>query len=142
MRGFRLGAVLRARKANEDAAKSATATAVTAADLAAVTIRVRERDLDGRPVPDRAASAALAATLRARQAMAGALNDAISAAGLADAVVERRRTELTEATARRRAMEHLAERHAAALRKAEEAAEQAAADDLSGAAHHRARRSR
>ena len=57
MRGFRLAAVLRARQAAEDTAKTATAAATTAADLAMVRIRSRERDLDDRPVPHSAAAA-------------------------------------------------------------------------------------
>jgi flagellar export protein FliJ len=139
MKGFRLAAVLRARQAREDLAKTAVAHAVAAATIAAARTRTYQRDLDHRQV-DTPAARAVSAGLRARQALAGALSEALDAASLANTQVTERRTDLAAAAAARRAMEHLAERHATARRRTEEAAEQAELDDLASGPRHGRRR--
>jgi flagellar biosynthesis chaperone FliJ len=66
----------------------------------------------------------------ARQAMAAELSAAVAMIGQADTVVADRDGDLTAAATRRRTVEKLGERHAAARRTAEEAAAQREADDL------------
>jgi flagellar export protein FliJ len=142
MKGFRLAAVLRARQAQEDVAKAAAARARAEADAASGLVLSRERDLADRHTVDESSATAFTATMRARQALAGALAEALGAASLANESARARLDELAEASARRRALEQLAERHAAQQRAAEEAAERAALDELSAAAHHRRRSGR
>jgi hypothetical protein len=134
--GFRLGAVLRARKAQEDAAKAAVVRARADAAVAHGAVHARERDLDGRRVPDAATSAAFAATLMARQAIAGALSAAIGAASVADETVQDRLDDLTDAAVQRRTIEKLQERHDLTRKQTAAAAEAKAVDDLTTAAAH------
>ncbi|WP_432830393.1 cell envelope biogenesis protein TolA [Dactylosporangium sp. CA-092794] len=131
--GFRLGAVLRARKAQEDIAKAAVVRARADAAEAVQRVRARERDLDGRRVPDAASSAAFAATLTARQALAGELAAAIGLRRLADTSVEERMNELVDAAVQRRTIEKLQERHDATRKRTEAAAEARAVDDITTA---------
>ncbi|GAA3450640.1 cell envelope biogenesis protein TolA [Dactylosporangium matsuzakiense] len=135
--GFRLGAVLRARKAQEDMAKAAVVRAREEAGAAVQRIRARERDLDGRPVPRAATAAAYAATLTARQALAGELAAAIGLAKLADETVEARMNELTDAAVQRRTMEKLQERHDLTRKRTDAAAAEKAVDDLTTSASFR-----
>ncbi|MEV4514912.1 cell envelope biogenesis protein TolA [Dactylosporangium sp. NPDC049525] len=132
--GFRLGAVLRARKAQEDAAKAAVVRARGEATAAHGSVHARERDLDGRRVPDGASSAAFAATLMARQAIAGALSTAIGVASLADETVQDRLDDLTDAAVQRRTIEKLQERHDLTRKQTAAAIEAKAVDDLTTAA--------
>ncbi|MDG6102026.1 cell envelope biogenesis protein TolA [Dactylosporangium aurantiacum] len=134
--GFRLGAVLRARKAQEDAAKAAVVRARADAAAAHGAVQARERDLDRRRPPDAATSAAFAATLMARQAVAGALSAAIGAAALADETVQDRLDDLTGAAVQRRTIEKLQERHDLTRKQTVAAAEAKAVDDLTTAAAH------
>jgi flagellar protein FliJ len=131
---FRLSAVLRARQAQEDAAKAAVVRARAEADVAAVRVRATERDLDGRVVPNVSAAAAFSATMSARTALAGALRAAIGVQELADNNVNNRLNDLTQASVQRRTIEKLEERHAAARRRADEKADELAVDDLTTAA--------
>jgi flagellar protein FliJ len=131
--GFRLGAVLRARKAQEDIAKAAVVRARADATEAVERVRARERDLNGRRVPDASSSAAYAATLTSRQALAGELAAAIALAQIADETVEERMQELTDAAVQRRTMEKLQERHDATRKRTEAAAEEKAVDDITTA---------
>jgi flagellar FliJ protein len=130
MVAFRLGAVLRARKAQEDAAKAAVLRARAQADIAAVRVRAVERDLDDRDSPREASAISFAATMSARNALASALADAIGAARLAEDDVHDKLTDLTQAAIQRRTIEKLEERHAAARRRAVDAADAKAVDDL------------
>jgi flagellar FliJ protein len=134
--GFRLGAVLRARKAQEDMAKAAVVRARADASAAVQQVRTRERDLDGRRVPDAASSAAYAATLTTRHAMAGELAAAVALSGLADDAVQERMRELTDAAVQRRTIEKLQERHDATRKRTQAAAEEKAADDIATAASY------
>lgn len=130
MVAFRLGAVLRARKAQEDAAKAAVQRARAQADVAAVRVRAVERDLDDRDAPHQASAISFAATMSARNALASALADAIGAARLAEDDVRGKLTDLTQAAIQRRTIEKLEERHAATRRRAADAADAKAVDDL------------
>ena len=131
--GFRLGAVLRARKAQEDIAKAAVVRARADATTAVERVQARTRDLDGRRVPSASTSAAYAATLTARQALAGELVAAMALAQLADETVEERMQELTDAAVQRRTIEKLQERHDATRKRTEAAAEEKAVDDITTA---------
>ncbi|WP_433079945.1 cell envelope biogenesis protein TolA [Dactylosporangium sp. CA-052675] len=135
--GFRLGAVLRARKAQEDMAKAAVVRARADATDAVQRVRARERDLDGRAVPHAATAAAYAATLTARQALAGELAAAIALSRLADETVEERMRELTDAAVQRRTIEKLQERHDLTRKRTEAAAQEKAVDDLTTSSSYR-----
>ncbi|WP_433050949.1 hypothetical protein [Dactylosporangium sp. CS-033363] len=128
--GFRLGAVLRARKAQEDIAKAAVVRARADATAAVQRVRARERDLDGRAVPNSATAAAYAATLTSRQALAGEVAAAIALSEVADETVEERMRELTDAAIQRRTIEKLQERHDLTRKRTEAAAEEKAVDDI------------
>lgn len=134
---FRLATVLRARQAQEDMARGVTARARAEADAAAGLVRRAERRLDDQDLPGTGVASAYAAAIWARQALAGALGDAITAAHHADAVTQARVAELAAAAVRRKALERLAERHAAELRRAEEAADRAVLDELASTRFHR-----
>lgn len=139
MRPFRLAAVLRARKAQEDVAKTAVVRARAEARESAERVRARERDLDARGLPAVDDANGYAVTLWARQNLAAAVGEATGVAAAAEATAGERIEELAEAAARRRAMELLAERHVTAERRAEESAEQKVLDELAGTAHLRER---
>lgn len=132
-RRFRLGSVLRARQAQEDAARSAVLRARAEANRAAEHQVQTEHTLSERDVPDHADSLAFVAAQAARQALAAELSAAAMATASADAAVEDRMGELTTAAVRRRAMEKLAERHADDVRKADARAGQHQLDELAGA---------
>jgi len=134
---FRLAAVLRARHAQEDAAKAAVVRARADAEAALLQARALERDLDGRGVPDTSTAAAFSATMTARSALAGALRAAVGVTEMANETVEERMRDLTAAAIQRRTLEKLEERHAAARKHTEEKADEKAVDDLTTAAHSR-----
>jgi flagellar biosynthesis chaperone FliJ len=134
---FRLAAVLRARHAQEDAAKAAVVRARAEADAAAVRTHAIERDLDGRPVPNETTALAFNASMWARNALATELRAAIGVTEVADETVEERLRALTDAAVQRRTIEKLEERHAAARKHTEEQLDAKAVDDLTTAAHGR-----
>jgi len=100
------------------------------------TVRTRERDLDGRRVPTAATSAAFAATLMARQAVAAEVAASIGVSELADETVRDRLHDLTDAAVQRRTIEKLQERHDLTRKRTRDAAETRAVDDLTTAAAH------
>jgi flagellar export protein FliJ len=130
VKGFRLASVLRARHAQENSARGSLLSAHQEAAEAAERVRRMDAAIDARPRPDSPNSLAFAATMWARQAMAGELSMAVTAAAQAETTVDERATDLTAAATRRRIVEKLGERHAEADRAAEEAAAQREADDL------------
>jgi flagellar export protein FliJ len=127
---FRLASVLRARSAQEKAAKGAVMQARREAEEAAERVRRMDAAIDARPRPDSPNALAFAATLWARQAMAGELAVAVAMAAQAEDTIRERDGELTEAATRRRTVEKLGERHAEVQRLADEAVAQREADDL------------
>jgi flagellar FliJ protein len=129
-RRFRLAAVLRARKAQEDAAKSAMLHARLAAFDATEEEMRRSSALDSRPEPPSQLAPAFVAALAARQAMAGEIAVAARLTAEADAVVLTRASDLTAAAIRRRTLERMAERQAAAADQAEQRADQQALDEI------------
>ncbi|MGC9669206.1 flagellar FliJ family protein [Planosporangium sp. 12N6] len=130
MKRFRLRDVLRARLVQENSARGELLRARREAAEAAERVRRMDAAIGARPRPDSPSGVAFAATMWARQAMAGELSIAVAAAGEADATVDARTEDLTAAATRRRIVEKLAERHAEAERAAEQAAEQREVDDL------------
>ena len=129
-RKFRLAAVLRARQAQEDAARAAVSVArLEEAEIDAERER-RSRALAERSVPDAGAASSYLAVLATRAAMAGEVAVAERLAAQAGATVRVRTDDLAGAAIRRRTMDHLAERHAQERRKADEAAHQLAVDEL------------
>src|SRR2546421_5802322 len=129
-RGFRLAGVLRARQAQEDAARGEVLRARRGAAQAAEAVEARDRTLATHQVPDEDTARALVAALTARQAMAASLAIARQLAALAEARVAERSGELTAAAQRRRTVEKLAERHAAERRRDDLMADQSALDEL------------
>jgi flagellar biosynthesis chaperone FliJ len=132
-RRFRLAVVLRARQAQEDAAKGDVLRARADAETAAERVRRRKRALADQPMPDGVQGPAYVAVLSARQAMAGELAAATRMSEDAAETVQDRLTDLTAAAVRRRTMERLAERHAVTRRNAEDRAGQQALDELASA---------
>jgi flagellar protein FliJ len=130
MKGFRLGIVLRARSAQENAARAEMLQARQEAAEAAERVRRMDAAIDARPKPEGPTGAAMANALWARHAMAADLSAAIEVAGRLDAQVDERAADLTVAAQKRRTVEKLAERHADTARQAEEHAAQREADDL------------
>lgn|SRR5437773_1166394 len=127
---MRFTGLLRARQADEDGARANTQRARQEAAVAAERVRLYEAALDSRRLPASAHAGVFAANLAARQATAASLNAAIALAGMADAAVLDRVSELTEAAVRRRAVERLLERQAEEARLAEEHAAQRELDDI------------
>jgi flagellar protein FliJ len=127
---FRLAGVLRARQAQETVAKAATGRSRAAARLAAKDVERRSAGLDSAPEIHARTASALVAALISRQSMAASLSAATGLSADADAAVDASIADLTLAAAQRRAMETLAERHAATRRRAAEAAERREIDDL------------
>jgi hypothetical protein len=132
-RRFRLAGVLRARLAQERAAKAVVAGA-HAEEAAAEQRRARlDRALTARPMAGRGPAAWYVAALSARQAMAAEVSDAGRLRAAAAETVQARTADLTGAAVRRRTIEALADRHAEVVRRAEDRAEQQAVDELAAA---------
>jgi flagellar protein FliJ len=129
-RGFRLGALLRARLAQEDAARVKVARAQRDADQVSELARRQGRRLAAKGVPIDGPARAAAAALVARQSLAADL----AATGRLVEEAERRtaaeRSALAEAAKARRGVERLAERYAAARQARERMADQRATDEL------------
>ena len=134
---FRLAAVLRARQAKEDAAKTAAARARREADRAAIRVDAIQHDLTGRRARGAMPAAAFTAAMSARTALASELSTAVSLSEATEGAVSERMHELADAAVQRRTMEKLEERHATARRRAEDKADEKAADDLTTAAYRR-----
>jgi flagellar protein FliJ len=127
---FRLSNVLRARSAQERIAQAELLAARKEAAEAAERTRRMDEAIGARPKPEGPNGLAFAATMWARQAMATELAAAVMMQGTADDTVRDREDNLTAAAMRRRTVEKLGERHAAAVRAHEEALAQLEADDL------------
>jgi len=129
-RRFRLGSVLRARQAQEDAVRGQVMHARRAAAEAADAAIARGERLAAHQAPGEDTARAVVAALTARQAMAASLSTARQLHLLAEQHVAGRTEELTEAARRRRTVEKLAERQAEQRRQREQRAEQSALDEL------------
>jgi flagellar export protein FliJ len=127
---FRLGAVLRARLAQEDMARAEVARARGAGRTARQATAAREKSLTATDAPTGGTGLAVVAALAARRALAEDLIAARHRETVAEAQVDARLADLAEAASRRRIVERLAERNAAQRRAEEEAADQRAIDEI------------
>jgi flagellar biosynthesis chaperone FliJ len=134
----RLGAVLRARQAQEDAAKGEVLRARRASRAAHKLARQQEQHLDQDSLPDEGVARAIIAALAARQALAADLSAAKQAAIVADEETGERVGELGEAAKRRRAVERLLDRQLEEQRRSALAADQRVLDEIAGTGHQRA----
>jgi flagellar biosynthesis chaperone FliJ len=128
---FRLGPVLRARKAQEDAARGAVTQSRAEIREAENLVRRRNLDLVGAEAPAEGTARAIVAGLVARHALAGALIGAQRMVSDAEEVNRERVAALADAAKRHRAVELMAERHAVTLRAHDLRVDQAAVDELS-----------
>lgn len=129
-RFFRLSPVLRARKAQEDAAKGAVIQSRAEIREAEQMVRRRQLDLVGSQAPNEGSARAMVASLVARQSLAGALMSAQRMVEDAEEIERQRMAVLADAAKRRRAVEMMAERHAEMVRANDLRTEQANLDEL------------
>ena len=128
---FRLGPVLRARKAQEDAARGAVIKSRAEIRDAQALVKRRQLDLIGSSAPSEGSARAMVASLVARQSLAAGLSGAQRMVGDAEAVERERLAVLADAAKRRRAVELMSERHTEMLRAHDLRKDQAALDELS-----------
>jgi flagellar FliJ protein len=131
-RRFRLAAVLRARKAQEAAAKGAVRAAKAAEQAAHDRRAQREEALCRQPTVDGGPAPWFVAAVSARQALAAEISALARYAESLAPVTAEKTAELTEAAIRRRTVEALEERHDAAVTADDLAAEQRAVDEAAG----------
>jgi len=127
---FRLGPVLRARKAQEDAAKGAVIQSRQEIRDAQALVRRRALDLAGADAPTEGTARAMVASMVARQSLAAGLTGAHRMVADAEELTREKVAELADAAKRRRAVEMMAERHAETVRRHDLATDQANLDEL------------
>jgi hypothetical protein len=127
---FRLGPVLRARKAQEDAARGAVNQSRVEIREAEALAKRRHLDLVGAAAPTEGTARAMVASLVARQSLAASLFGAQRMVTDAEEVERERLAALADAAKRRRAVETMAERHAELVRAHDQRVDQAALDEL------------
>jgi flagellar export protein FliJ len=127
---FRLGPVLRARKAQEDVARGAVVQSRQEIRDAQALVKRRQLDLAGADAPTEGTARAMVAAMVARQSMANTLSGAYRMVSEADELAREKAAELTDAAKRRRAVELMAERHAEAVRAHDLKNEQSYLDEL------------
>ena len=129
-RHFRLAPVLRARQAQEDAAKGGLVRARSSERDAQDLAKRASLDLVGAQAPTEGTARAIVAALVARQALAANLAAAEAKVVEAGEITALQQQVLADAAKRRRAVERLAERHAEARKAHEMASDQKAIDEL------------
>ena len=127
---FKFAGVLRARVAQENAAKAEVARSRIAAAAAMAEVHRQSATLDEADKVGYSTANALAVALATRQAIAAELSFAQGRVEEAEEIVENREADLAAAARQRKAMEKLAERHAATRRHRADVAERAEVDDL------------
>jgi flagellar FliJ protein len=127
---FRLGPVLRARKAQEDAAKGAVIQSRQEIRDAQALVKRRQLDLAGADAPTEGTARAMVASMVARQSMAATLSGAHRMVADAEELTREKQAELADAAKRHRAVERMAERHAETVRAHDLRAEQLAIDEM------------
>ena len=127
---FRLGPVLRARKAQEDAARGAVNQSRAEIREAQALVKRRHLDLVGAEAPTEGTARAMVASLVARQSLAASLSGAHRMVHDAEQVERERMAALADAARRRRAVELMAERHAELVRAHDLRIDQAALDEI------------
>jgi flagellar biosynthesis chaperone FliJ len=135
---FRLGPVLRARKAQEDVARGAVVQSRAEVRDAAAMVKRRQLELAGADAPTEGTARAMVASMVARQSLAATLSGAHQLVADAEEQTRERVAELADAAKRRRAVEAMAERHAEAVRQHDLAVDQANLDELAVTAKQRA----
>ena len=129
-RMFRLGPVLRARKAQEDAAKGAVLQSRQEIREAQALVKRRQLDLAGADAPTEGTARAMVASMVARQSMAATLSGAHRMVAGAEELHLEKQAELADAAKRHRAVERMAERHAEAVRAHDLRTEQLNVDEM------------
>jgi flagellar FliJ protein len=129
-RMFKLAPVLRARKAQEDAAHGAVNQSRAEIRHAQALVKRRQLDLVGADAPSEGSARAMVASLVARQSLAAGLFSAQRMVTDAEEVERERLAALADAAKRRRAVEMLAEKHAVAVRDHDLRVDQAVLDEL------------
>ncbi|BCJ53817.1 hypothetical protein Asp14428_52920 [Actinoplanes sp. NBRC 14428] len=127
---FRLGPVLRARKAQEDAARGAVMQSRQEIRDAQALVKRRQLELAGADAPTEGTARAMVASLVARQSMAATLSGAHRMVTDAEDRTREKVAELADAAKRHRAVEMLAERHAETVRRHDLGVEQTAIDEM------------
>jgi flagellar FliJ protein len=137
-RMFRLGPVLRARKAREDIARGAVTQSRAELRDAAALVKRRQLEIAGADAPTEGTARAMVASLVARQSLAASLSGAHQLVTDAEEQTRERVAELADAAKRHRAVEAMAERHAEAVRVHDLAVDQANIDELAVTSKQRA----
>jgi flagellar export protein FliJ len=137
---FKFGGVLRARVAQENAAKAEVARSRSTANAAIAEVQRQSATLDEAEKADHSTANALAVAMATRHAMAAALSVAVGQVDQAEAVVADRQADLASAARQRKAMEKLAERHAITRRHKADVAERLEVDDLTNARYTQSQR--
>ena len=127
---FRLGPVLRARKAQEDAARGAVIQSRAEIRDAQALVKRRQLDLAGADAPSEGTARAIVASMVARQSLAASLSSAHRLVEDAEEATRELVNELADAAKRRRAVEMMAERHAETVRRHDLTTDQANLDEL------------
>jgi flagellar FliJ protein len=127
---FRLAPVLRARKAQEDAAQGAVIRSRAEIREAEALVKRRKLDLVGADAPSEGSARAMVAALVARQSLAAGLFDAQRMVSSAEVIEQEKLAALADAAKRRRAVELMSERHAATVKAHDLRTDQAALDEL------------
>jgi flagellar FliJ protein len=127
---FRLGSVLRARKAQEDSARGAVNVSRAETRDAQALVKRRSLDLAGADAPTEGTARAMVASMVARQSLAASLSGAHQMVTDAQDLTREKIAELADAAKRRRAVELMAERHAETVRIHDLKTDQANLDEL------------
>ncbi|GGQ42237.1 flagellar export protein FliJ [Couchioplanes azureus] len=127
---FRLGPVLRARKAQEDAARGALIQSRQEIRDAQALVKRRQLDLAGADAPTEGTARAMVASMVARQSLAATLSGAHRMVADAEERTKEKVAELADAAKRRRAVEMLSERHAETVRRHDLTVEQNNIDEM------------
>jgi flagellar protein FliJ len=127
---FRLGPVLRARKAQEDAARGAVIQSRAEIREAQALAKRRALDLTGAEAPTEGTARAMVASMVARQSLAASLSGAHRVVADAEELTREKIAELADAAKRRRAVELMAERHAETVRQHDLKTDQTDIDEL------------
>jgi flagellar protein FliJ len=129
-RFFGLAPVLRARKAQENAARGAVIQSRAEIRDAQALVKRRRMDLVGAEAPSEGTARAMVASLVARQSLAAGLMDAKRLVTDAEELERERVAALADAAKRRRAVEMMAERHAELVRAHDLRVDQGNLDEL------------
>ena len=127
---FRLGPVLRARKAQEDTARGAVLLSRSEIRDAQALVKRRQLELTGADAPTEGTARAMVASMAARQSLAATLSGAHRMVAEAEELTREKIVELGDAAKRRRAVEKMAERHAETVRRHDLTVDQANLDEL------------